>query len=302
MKTAIVTGATGFIGNALTHYLLECGYRVIAVARNPSKLKLLPCANLNCVQADFENYTLLSDLIDSADIFYHFAWQGVYGSDAADFTMQLRNVQATCEAFSQALRIGCTKFVFAGSISELEVVEHIDKNVCTPREACIYATAKLTAEQMCKTLAFKHGIEFNSGLLANIIGPGDFSFRSTNSILTKFLHGESPKLVKGEGLNDWLYIKDAVRLIVAMGEQGKSMKTYYIGHTHLWTLKEIVEKARDVVAPNLQLTFGEMPDSFLTNYNYISTTDLMIDTGLYANYNFEQAIRETAQWLLSLKR
>jgi len=60
---------------------------------------------------------------------------------------------------------------------------------------------------MCKTLTVQNGIDLNVGLLANTFGPGNRSRRSTNVILRKFLNGEAPMLVKGEGLNDWLYIK-----------------------------------------------------------------------------------------------
>jgi uncharacterized protein (TIGR01777 family) len=36
----IITGATGFIGKAVSHFLLENGYEIIALSRNPSKYEL----------------------------------------------------------------------------------------------------------------------------------------------------------------------------------------------------------------------------------------------------------------------
>lgn len=301
MKIAVVTGASGFIGSAFTEYLLESGYRVYAVSRNKEWLDCdLHSDSLICVEADFSAYSELSRLIPNADIFYHFAWDGVYGEKAGDYRVQLKDVQTACEALMQAIEMRCKKFVLAGSVSELEILEHIDRNICHPRGACIYGTAKLAAEMMCKTLATQNHIEFNCGLFANIIGPGDCSRRSTNSILSKFLKNETPKFVKGEGLNDWLYIKDAVRLIEAMGERGVNMKTYYIGHTDLWPLRKIIERARDAVAPQMELTFGELQDQFLTDYSYISTHELFEDTGCKAEYDFDQAVRETADWVRTL--
>ncbi|MCI7125404.1 MAG: NAD(P)-dependent oxidoreductase [Agathobaculum sp.] len=300
MKTAVVTGATGFIGKAFTKYLLLQGYQVIAVVRKSSRLKDIAQERLFCVEADFDDYDDLHQHIKEANIFYHFAWSGAYGLDTANFEIQLKNTMATCKALVQAAKIGCKKFVLAGTVAELEVLEHIDHNVCAPRGTCIYAAAKLNAEMMCKTLAMEHSIEFNAGLFANIIGPGDYSHRSTNSILNMFIHNVKPKLVKGDGLNDWLYINDAVRLIEAMGEHGRNMKTYYIGHINLWPLRKIIEKARDTVAPNMQLTFGEYPDAFLTDYRYISTKELFEDTGCKAEYDFAQAVRETAEWVKQL--
>jgi len=86
-----------------------------------------------------------------------------------------------------------------------------------------------------------------------------------------------------------------------MGERGKSMKTYYIGHTGLWPLRKTIERARDAVAPDLKLEFGTVPDAFLTDYSYISTGDLYADTGCKAVYDFTQAVRETAEWLKTLE-
>lgn len=300
MKRAIVTGASGFVGKALTQHLLSLGYQVIAIVRDSKKLSDIDRENLCYVEADFSTYNKLHEKIPSGDIFYHLAWEGAYGAKTSDYNIQLQNIQATCEALEQANMMGCKKFVFAGTVAELEVMEHIDKNVCFPRNTCIYATAKLCAEMMCKTIAARYGIEFNAGLLANIVGPGDFSKRSTNTILNKLLHGVAPKLVKGEGLNDWLYIKDAVMLIAAMGEYGRNMKTYYIGHSELWTFRTIIERARDVVAPDLTLVFGEVEDTFLTNYDYTSTGALRADTGVEPQYSFEDMVRETAAWVKTL--
>lgn len=302
MKKAVVTGASGFIGRAFTSYLLEKEYEVFAVTRNPLQLKSeLQAPGLRSVGAELAAYGRLAEKIPSADIFYHFAWDGVWGEKAADCALQIDNIEAACMALVQAVRMGCKKFVFAGSVSELEIREHLDRNVCRPRAANLYGTAKLAAEMMCKTLAVQNGIELNVGLFANTFGPGDHSRRSTNIILRKFLNGEAPMLVKGEGLNDWLYIKDAVRLIEAMGERGKNMKTYYIGHTNLWPLRKTIERARDAVAPDLKLEFGTVPDAFLTDYSYISTGELYADTGCKAVYDFAKAIRETAEWLETLE-
>lgn len=299
MKTAIVTGATGFIGGQFVKYLLTQNYQVYAIVRNPDKMKF-DHPKLKVIQADFSEYKNLYQHIESADYFYHFAWNGAYGQDTTDYKIQLDNVYFTCEALYQAIKMNCKKFILAGTVAELEILEHIENNVCRPRGTCIYAAAKLNAEMMCKTIAIANNIEFNCGLFANIVGPGDCSQRSTNFILNKFLNGEAPKLVEGVAKNDWLYIDDAVRLINAMGEQGKNMKTYYIGHTNLWSLKEIITKARDIVAPEVKLKFGELPDSFITNYKYISTTELYEDTGVKAEYPFDVAMKKTAEWVRGL--
>ena len=76
MNTAIVTGAGGFIGGALTEFLLDKGVTVYGVdiseavlARHSGKDNFYP------IIADFTKYDHLPDMIEDRDIdiFYHFA-------------------------------------------------------------------------------------------------------------------------------------------------------------------------------------------------------------------------------------
>ena len=62
MKTAVVTGATGFIGNALTRKLIQEGVFVYAVGRSEKKLESLSrLQNVAVIQARFEEYGSLDE-------------------------------------------------------------------------------------------------------------------------------------------------------------------------------------------------------------------------------------------------
>ena len=52
-----------------------------------------------------------------------------------------------------------------------------------PRYANIYATSKITAEMICKTLAYQNGIEFNCGLIPTIFGEGNKSDTLINVLI-----------------------------------------------------------------------------------------------------------------------
>lgn len=302
MKKVIITGATGFIGKAFTKYLLDNGVYVYAIVRNVQKLDVVH-KNLKIVEASADKYSCLTKLInDEIDVFYHFAWAGAYGDETSDYNLQIDNIKYSMDALSEAVKLKCRKFVFIGTIAEVEVVDHIAANVCSPRAVCVYATAKLAAEMMAKTICAKNNIMFNGTLLANVFGPGDYSERSTNFILKKFLRNEAPKLVEGLAPNDWLYIKDAVRLIEAVGEKGHNMKTYYIGHNEVRPLRDIISQAKNAVNPDIELKFGELKDSFITNYSLTNVGELFVDTGIKAEYDFETSIKEHCDWLKSTSK
>ncbi len=66
-KTALITGATGTIGMAITKKMAELGYNIIFTARNSSKAKLL-IAELKMLKVPGDLKFLLGDLGEKKDI------------------------------------------------------------------------------------------------------------------------------------------------------------------------------------------------------------------------------------------
>ena len=79
MKTAVITGATGFLGGTLIKTLLNQGVKVYGIDYAPEKLKrFTDDKNFIPVVAGFEDFLDLPKMIHDPDIdvFYHFAWAG----------------------------------------------------------------------------------------------------------------------------------------------------------------------------------------------------------------------------------
>ena len=155
MKSAIVTGANGFIGGAVCRELLEQGVEVTAVVRKKESLMhLAEYNNLNIVEAVLTEYLDIEDKMPhGTDVFYHFAWEGAYGPILGDYKQQIKDIEYTCDAITLASKIGCKKFIMAGTINELELLQFFQAEKNVPRKACIYGISKLACDFMCKTLA-----------------------------------------------------------------------------------------------------------------------------------------------------
>lgn len=76
METVMVTGGTGMIGTALTEVLLEKGYKIIILTRNPEKQKHVH-ANLSYAAWNVEHQTIDKKAIEAADHLIHLAGAGV---------------------------------------------------------------------------------------------------------------------------------------------------------------------------------------------------------------------------------
>ncbi len=100
MERAVLTGATGAIGVALIHELIEKNIEVLVLCRKDSRrrqnIPLHPLVRIRYYSLD-ELADLYNDTDTKYDVFYHFAWEGTMGNSRNDMYLQNRNVQYTLE-------------------------------------------------------------------------------------------------------------------------------------------------------------------------------------------------------------
>lgn len=299
MKKAVVTGASGFIGKALTKKLLLEGWHVYAVVRRPESMADLAGGRMTVIQAELADSGRLNERISERgfDVFFHLAWDGTFGESFRDYHRQMQNAAYAGDALIAAVQLGAKRFVYIGTIVELEAKHYMLSDGGRPRVSCIYGTAKMAGEMLCKTLAYQNGMTFNAAALASVYGDGDRSGMIQNVLIRALQRGESPKLVSGKNLYDWIYVEDVAAGLTAVAERGKAGTTYYIGHRQLQTFEDLVTRTRDIVAPEVELTFGTMEDTTATDWTLIDREALHRDTGFQCTADFEESIRKTARWL-----
>ena len=295
MKSAIVTGANGFVGKAVVEALRSNGVEVFTVSHSGQL-----STDDHSIVCDMDNYSELPGFFGKVtpDVFYHFAWQGTSGKVRSDEKIQLKNVEGTCAAVRAAARIGCKRFVFASSIMEYEVDSTI-KAQKNPNISDIYSTAKLTADYMARIIAADLKIEYISSLISNIYGPGEKSVRLINSCIKKLINGEHVSLSPCNQLYDFIYISDAANMFAAIGDKGVPGKVYYIGNTTVKPLKEFMTEMRDVVSPGTELGFGELPFNGVSlTYDEFDKRSVYEDTGIEPSVPFAEGIRLTKEYIM----
>lgn len=300
MKKVIVTGASGFIGGALTKRLLEKGITVYGVGTDENKLTVFrEYGDFVPITADFSRYDMLNKLIPVTgfDAFFHFAWGG-YGKDTNNIHIQTKNVVAAQLAAAEAGAMECEKFIMACSSHEYQVNEN--KNgvgVCS-----IYGASKTAAKIYAKVISHNSGMKYNGVIFTNVFGVGDTSSRSANSFIRRLLRGEDLDLINGEHLYDWTYIDDVVSGIISAAERGLDGKDYYVGSKSLRPFRDIVTDVRDILSPSSGLNFGAFNDTSYIDYSKINISELYNDTGYTAEADFRESILKTAEWVRYLDR
>ena len=296
MKTAVVTGAGGFIGGALTQKLLEKGVKVYGVDISEKIYNAFnEYENFIPLKTDLSKEKLSDQIHENIDVMFYLSWGGkLGGSDLYDYTLQLENVRTaikTCDDSSEF----CKHFIFAASSYECMVKEHIAIPIN------IYGIAKKTAADMCASVACGNNMDFNKAILTNTFGVGDRSDKAVNTIIKAMMFNRPLKLVDGTHKNDWVYIDDTVNGLISIADKGINLKNYYIGHSDITTFKEKINIMKTLLCPDRQLTFGEINEDTYVDYSEFDLNSLHNDTGFECKSDFKESILKTAEWLRSIE-
>ncbi|PPG20925.1 SDR family oxidoreductase [Rathayibacter toxicus] len=112
---ALVTGATGYIGGRLTPCLLEAGFQVRVLVRDPRKLAEVPWAEqVEIAQGDLCDPESLTSPFAGIDVLYYLVHSMGSGSDHARFE-ELES-RAAAAAATAALAAGVGRIVYLGGL------------------------------------------------------------------------------------------------------------------------------------------------------------------------------------------
>ena len=305
LRTAVVTGATGFIGKALTIELLNRGFEVYGIGRSDEKFKdLLSYAGFHKVVLDFEQYENIYEILGGTkiDLFFHAAYRGVNGTKKGDYLVQLQNLNVSCATVLQAIKLKCEKYIYIGSVDEYEIAKLPDIEFTVPTHSRIYAAIKYSSEVIGKTLAYENNLKYSTALLALTYGEGNATNILPNMMIRNSSLGLDINLITGNDYFDMIYIEEAIQGIIMVALYGKAYESYFVGHEPLYTFREIVERISNTLQNKMPLNFGAYPDpSYTFDYCSVDRSKLSRDTGYKCQYDLEKAIGNTKKWLLGIK-
>ncbi len=303
MTKVIVSGANGFVGGALTRELVANGVQVVALDMEGHNNNLPESDLVEFYPFALDNAAELLERLKDRDFdtFYHFAWAGSAGPARADTSLQLKNAQWTVDCLRLAKELGCSRFVNAGSIMELETIKAVFNAGNKPGLGYIYGSGKLVAHTMCKSVAADIGIDLVWAMITNAYGVGERSPRMVNTTIQKCIRGEAPQFTAGTQNYDFVYIDDVARAFRLIGENGKPFNEYLIGSSNAKPLKEFLLEMKEAIAPDLDFIFGDIPftgvNQPLEDFDCSKTEQ---DTGFKAEISFGEGCRRTRDWWLEI--
>jgi uncharacterized protein YbjT (DUF2867 family) len=171
----LVTGATGYIGGRLVPRLLDRGYAVRALARNPDKLAPMPWrGDVEVSRGDLGDTDSLAAAFDGADIVYYLVHSMGSSPDfVADEAQSARNVVAA------AHRAGVRRLVYLSGL-------HPSGADLSPHLRSRTAVGEILLDSDIETIVLQAGI---------VVGSGSASFEMIRHLTDRLPAMTTPKWV-----------------------------------------------------------------------------------------------------------
>jgi GDP-4-dehydro-6-deoxy-D-mannose reductase len=235
MIDAIVTGAGGFIGNALCLNLRELGWN------------FLPLTSANGDVAASSTWRSLPP----ARVVFHLAGRSFVPDswlNGPDFVRA--NVVGTERALAYCREHG-SRLVLA-SAYVYGIPQSVPIRECdpvTPNNP--YALTKHLAEQLCEFAVQYQGVVANALRIFNVFGPGQRAEFLVPKILKQLDIGREIHLFDLNPKRDYVYLSDVIDAIVRASELKAGFNAFNIGSGYSLSVAEIVEKIQFVAGTRL---------------------------------------------------
>ncbi len=269
LRSALVTGATGFIGSAVVRRLLTDGINVYCVVRRESKnrsvLEGLPGVEIIEIPS-FETLDLKKSLTGlSADVVFNFASYGVSQQDRDPEAMLEGNVGLVARLLIVTSGWSLKRFIHTGSCSEYGLPwshEAYFSEAQPLRPISVYGAAKAASVIYGNALAVRLGVPFVTLRLFGVFGLGESSERLIPYLIQRLQHDEPVDLTPGEQVRDWLYVDDVVEAFIVAAKSGRLLpyEAYNVCSGRPLRVREIGEAVADAMnKPRKLLQWGKRP-------------------------------------------
>lgn len=242
---ALITGATGFLGGALTHRLHGMGWEVTALGRNPAKLNELEDAGMNPIRADISKKSELTEVFKGQEIVFHCAalpspWGNFEKFYQANVIGTRNVVQACLENKVKRLMYVSTPSIYFDYNSRVGVKEDDP----LPEPISHYARTKLLAEEEVDK-GSAQGLAVVSIRPRAIFGEGDTVIFPR--LIPRLRSGRLPILGDGENIVDLTYIQNVVDALLLCAESPKNTlgKKYSISNGEPIKIWKLIERICD---------------------------------------------------------
>lgn len=292
--TIAITGATSMLGVATIKRCIKNNISILAfVRKNSSRINRLPESTLvRIVECDLPEMTDFDIMGLTADIFIHFGWGFTDKAGRNDAFKQVQNIQFTLDAVYLAKKLGCRKFIGAGSQAEYGTPNCLLKADTLINPLNSYGIAKYAAGRLSYLECKKLGLEYNWVRVVSVFGEHENEGALIRELVYNAKNNIPMKLSPCEQIWDYLYEDDAGSAFVAVAQNGVDGKVYLLGSGEGRPLAEYIQEVISLVNPKYKPEYNKLPYNQTTPmYLVADISELKNDTGWSPEITFRKGVQ-----------
>ena len=240
MKSALVTGATGFIGKPLCHALSNRGVEVMALARQQGTG---PWKTLHV--CDLATDAVPDGLMQGVDTVFHLAAR-VHQLNASDDAEDYRrvNTEGTQKLAIASARAMVSRFVFFSSVKAVgETSDTLIDEDAEPNPVSAYGKSKLDAENFVHDTARNSTMSVSVLRLPLVYGAGVKG--NLRDMIRAVARGRFPPVAECGNRRAMVHVDDVVAAALLAAESDAAQgKTYFVTDGHEYSTRQIYDSIR----------------------------------------------------------
>jgi dihydroflavonol-4-reductase len=243
LKPVLVTGASGFVGSAVTRALLASGRPVRVVVRPTSNRRNVTGLDVELRLGSLEDHASLAEALVGCGALFHVA---------ADYRLWVRdpevmyraNVEGTRALMHAALAAGVERIVYTSSVATIGLTEDgspADETTPSTLADMVgpYKRSKFLAEEVVRQLVREKGLPAVIVNPSTPIGPRDAKPTPTGRLIIEAASDRMPAFVE-TGLN-LVHVDDVATGHLLAEDRGRIGERYILGGENL-NLVEILRR------------------------------------------------------------
>ncbi|CAN5519763.1 NAD-dependent epimerase/dehydratase family protein [soil metagenome] len=296
-ERSLVIGANGFLGSSLVDELVRRGHEVTAFDRF-TRASALP-ESVTPVVGDFLDADAVATAVAGHTHVFHFLSTTTPASADGDPVRDAReNVVPSIHLLEACVAAGVEKVYFASTGGAIygDHGEDAMSETVRPQPVSPYAIGKLAIEGYLSYFSRKHGLQSASYRISNPYGPRQLVGRSHGVIPTflRLVREGRPVQVFGDGssVRDYVYVEDAVRMIVDTVGRDTDHATYNIGSGVGTSLTELLGVVEAVTGAAPLVEYRPEPPTFV-HRSVLDTSRYAAEFGAPSLRSLEQGVNQT---------
>lgn len=233
MKRCLVTGAEGFIGNALCRRLDESGVQVLRMIHHPSRPEAI------AVDLGRDPIPSLNDF--QPEVVFHLAGRAHrFDSNAEQQHMRI-TVEGTRDLLNASLKAGVERFVFFSTCAVLgEGAERELDETDAPSPVGAYGRAKLVAEDLVMKMNGTAQLTSTCLRMPMVYGPGHKG--SLPRMINAIARGWFPPLPDYRSQRSMVHVEDVTDAAILVSRQPEAAgKIYILAEPRAYSSREIYD-------------------------------------------------------------